>query len=1452
MIYRVSAAGWLLATSVLATSLGAIGVGFKTGVGRDVLARYGIAVLNQVVHGTAEIGEVTGNLFDGLEAKDVVIRGEDGTLLAHFPEVLLRYRAGDLLSGRIAVGKVVLTEPYINVVKFPNGRFNYQEVLGLGGPGDGGGGPAPLVAFREAEIRGGTVVIHTPTDPPGEDDSFETEQGEDGLLRLRRIDGLNAIVSYARISSPFPGENGLRFDIDDLSARFSDPFLDISSLSGRLEIDGDSLGLDLSHFVLPGSEGRFKGTFRWPDGGLLVSLDIDAERWAVNDARPFARALPWGLEGEAHIAVQSLDADRLRIRLDTISVSGPNGGGDLAGRFGILVHRGVGWTLEDTDLSFDSLGIDYLRPLVDSIPFTGRLTGRLVAQGPRDSLDLDVDFWFQDSLVTGLPNTYISGAGIMELGRDDGFAFHRFLIDSADVDLGTVRRLVPVVGLRGQLALAGTLSGPWRDATFSGVATHGDSGSLPLSHARGTVRIDSRSDTVGVWAELELDSLDFAGVHPSYPRVPEQGVFAGSVRLSGYSDSLEFEANVTGPPGHIVASGDFVLLPRTIGVRNLVAQFDALDVAQMRSVAPQTELYGSVTGRVISTGRNALSGTLSMSIDTSFVAGAPIDTVSGLVRFADSLIHADSIRVRGQYLDIVADGQLGLLSSRRGTLNLWADIDSLGVIESLLRDRFPLFDRDDILTRMVGEVDAEVAVTGAVDDYEVSLSLAVPFAASAGGAMEQLQLRSRWPSAEDGPVFIDATLDSLVKGRFIFSDLGLAASGARNAATWSARARIGTDGSWVARGQTRVGPDSITIPVEFMGLLLPTHRWFLEPGASAHLSEAGYRLDGASLRSEDGEARVRFRGAIPRGGSSSSFGVDLVGLPMSDIWGLAQLDPSNVGGRIDGTIELSGTARAPEWRGLLQLNDGRLGTFTTPLMEVTASYVDRVLSGEGELWQLGEPILSLDFALPLDLALEGVEDRQLPGQLVINAVADGVDLSFMEFVTPYVRDAAGQLTADVGVRGTWDQPTLTGEVSLSQAGANFPALGVTYRDIDGRVALSGDTILVDQLVIHSGEGLARVAGFVRLEELTRPMFDLQIEADEFRTLDVPQFLAFTTSGNLALQGPVFDATVTGHGTVTDGDLYFADLVEKSIINLEDTLYAYLVDTLIREEGLTQPFQNKMLDSLRVDSLTLEMGSNVRLLSSEADIQLSGQLLVGKVGDQYRFDGTLSTPRGTYQLPFGRGVGVGELIVRAFNVTGGQVRYFGTADLNADVDIDAEYVVPATRGDNITVFVNLGGALYAPQITFTSDVVPALPEDQIISYLLFNAPTVEALGGRELDFAISQLYGALSSELERSLISDLGVPLDLLRIRPPGQGLSGTEIALGRQLSDRLFVTLSPRICQQQQGIVRNFGASLEYRFSQSWHFAASRDPANTCTLLGGPSRVLKSQFGLDLFWEKRY
>ncbi len=373
------------------------------------------------------------------------------------------------------------------------------------------------------------------------------------------------------------------------------------------------------------------------------------------------------------------------------------------------------------------------------------------------------------------------------------------------------------------------------------------------------------------------------------------------------------------------------------------------------------------------------------------------------------------------------------------------------------------------------------------------------------------------------------------------------------------------------------------------------------------------------------------------------------------------------------------------------------------------------------------------------------------------------------------------------------------------------------------------------------------------------MLNLRITSREFRSLDVRDFLTLTATGDLELRGPLFNATLTGRGTATRGVLYFRDLLTKDVVNLQDPLFREFVDTtLIARAGLGPQFENRFLDSLRVDSLRLEMGSEVWLRSSEANIQLAGEVTVNKVRDRYRFTGTLETPRGTYRLE----LLPGGLATRDFAVTRGQVRYFGTADLNADLDIDARHFVRVPQGENVTVFVHIGGTLYDPQLSLTSDIRPAISETEIISYLLFGAPRVPALAGssgtearRLQDLAIGNVLGALTGQLEASLIADLGIPLDYLQVRSFGTagGFAGAELALGKQFTifgTSAFLTASPRFCAGEPWSTRNLGASLEFRLSRKWLVAASVDPLRPCD-----TRTVDAtsyQLGVDLFWNKSY
>src|SRR5207244_3437850 len=99
---------------------------------------------------------------------------------------------------------------------------------------------------------------------------------------------------------------------------------------------------------------------------------------------------------------------------------------------------------------------------------------------------------------------------------------------------GTVRRLVPAVRLQGALDAAGTLTGRLADAQFSGTLRHRPR-DLPPSVIRGVVRLDSRSDTLAVFADVVADSLSFDGLRGSFPGggLPLAGAGRGPGRARG-------------------------------------------------------------------------------------------------------------------------------------------------------------------------------------------------------------------------------------------------------------------------------------------------------------------------------------------------------------------------------------------------------------------------------------------------------------------------------------------------------------------------------------------------------------------------------------------------------------------------------------------------------------------------------------------------------------------------------------------------------------------------------------------------------------------------------------------------------------------------------------------------------------------------------------------------------
>ena len=265
-----------------------------------------------------------------------------------------------------------------------------------------------------------------------------------------------------------------------------------------------------------------------------------------------------------------------------------------------------------------------------------------------------------------------------------------------------------------------------------------------------------------------------------------------------------------------------------------------------------------------------------------------------------------------------------------------------------------------------------------------------------------------------------------------------------------------------------------------------------------------------------------------------------------------------------------------------------------------------------------------------------------------------------------------------------------------------------------------------------------------------------------------------------------------------------------------------------------------------------MGSDVWLRSAEANIQLEGRVRLSKQGQTYNPTGTLNAPRGNYTLKIGP-------VARDFTVNRGQVTY--TGDLNAGLDIAAQHTVRSIRGDEIPIVASISGTLFQPKLTLSSTIRPPISETDLISYVITGYPASEAtLLGQ--GWALQTGLSYLSSELERALIQDIGVPIDLIEIRPgvsanPTGGGSLTQLAAGWQIGKKTFLTFNAGFCPDfSQLSHKNLGASLEFRFSREWKLQTAVEPTvQSCNNFATANKFVGTslyQIGFDILWEREF
>jgi hypothetical protein len=1462
---RIARVFFVFLLGTVAMVLGVLTSLTLTPPGRNLLARAVSQGLDRIIIGRVKVGAISGSFVYDLTLDNLVVRDTSGVLLADLPRVRVTYRLPNLLAGQVVLASVELEHPTLQLIKYRNGRMNFEEVLGL--KKGKGGGRSPLIDFYQVKVAGGTLRIGLPWNPGSsvrtvaQQDSAllaerakpgrVIEQGPDGLRRVIMFSDLNA--RFARLRITTPDRLPFTVDIDSLATRVSDPALTLTDAVGRVRLHGDSAIFSLSRGALPDTRFSGGGAVTWPHDTTLFDFQVTSSHINLNDLHWVSPDFP-AMTGRGVLAAKSETGARTAYDIRELHLR--HGDQRIEGDLVAITDRKRGLGFRDMKVRLTDLDLDAARAYVDSLPFYGSLSGTVAGAGFLDSMDVTIDWAFGDARVPGRPVSRIAGNGVVGSVRDSGLTFTNFEVQRSDVDLHTVRLLAPAVILEGRLAAAGTLDGRLRNVTFRGTARHRD-GDRPVSVAEGTVHLDTRSDSLVLGTDVVFDPLSFEGIRRAFPSLKTKGDLHGRFRSEGKLSRLAVDADLSGDLGDLRAVGFVTVRPPNWGADSLRLRFSRLDLATLGGGKLPTSLAGELKATGSIDTLRAPEGELELALTRSRVREWTIDSLFGRGAVHDSVIRVDTAYAKWKAARASGSGTLGWRAPHTGRMRLDLAADSLIGFDSLLlamtqQKRDTSADARALGGRGIGRVD----LAGSVDSLQADGSFVVEQFEWQRIRSPRLTASVNWLGGARPRLTARAASDSISIQRWTLQKTTAAVSGFADSLAWSGGTDLGGASRFDAAGQWYTKGESRLLWIDSLLARLPVRRYRLEQPVVVSLADSTPSMSPLKLVALDGSSILQAAGRVP-GKAPGDLQIQVLGLDLHDFYGLIQRDTLGVGGAAELDLHVGGTAAAPTLRGIARMADGRFGDFQSPFVQGVVNYENRRLDANLDLWHTGQNIVQVEAHLPLDLGLTGVEKRQVPGPLSVRAHTDSVSLGLLEAITPSVTGVGGTLMADVQVEGTWEAPRLAGRAEIRKGSMSLPGLGVRFGTVRGAATFGGDSVTLHDMLLTSGGGRLAVGGSVRLKQLSRPELNLDFRADQFRAIDVRNFLTLVATGNLQLRGPVFGSTLKGSLLANSGVLYFADLINKRIIDLEDPSIADLVDTtLIRRENLGAKFQNRFLDSLRIEDLQMEMGSDVWLRSAEANIQLEGRVRVSKAGQTYSPTGTLNAPRGTYTLKIGP-------VTRDFTVTRGGVTY--TGDLNATLDIQAEHVVRSVRGDTIPIIANITGTLYQPKLVLASTVRPPISETDLVSYLITGYPANEATlvgKGGAVQTGLAYFSSALSSELERALIQDIGVPIDLIEIRPgvssnPNGGATLTELAAGWQIGNKTFLTFNAGFCPDfSQLSYKNLGASLEFRFSREWKLQSTVEPTiQSCNNFGTTNRLVNTnpyQIGFDVLREREF
>lgn len=462
-------------------------------------------------------------------------------------------------------------------------------------------------------------------------------------------------------------------------------------------------------------------------------------------------------------------------------------------------------------------------------------------------------------------------------------------------------------------------------------------------------------------------------------------------------------------------------------------------------------------------------------------------------------------------------------------------------------------------------------------------------------------------------------------------------------------------------------PDTAKISILPSNLKINFEDWTIEDKVQIGFNKGKTKVDNFSL--SNGQQELKIDGVI----SDDPADVILVAL---ENFKLKTINPfvKNLGikfaGTANGKTKINGVLKSPKISDSLRIDSlGFNGTYIGSLVD-TSSF-----NSTSKLANVHTKITALDretFNITGNLDV---------GQKEIDLKVN-LDQSELAILTPFlnkiVSNLKGKVSADLTVKGKFDQPLINGDITLDQAQLTVNYLKTTYV-IDDEVKVDNSAIVLTNLVLKDLEGHSGTAnGTVDLKDINNPNIQVQLDAKGLMALNTTSkdnaiyFGKAYGTGKFIFKGPTNDMFIdidakTEKGTIFNLPLNSSETVtDKDFITFVSKDTTKVVKKINSFQGLSMNFK------LSVDpNTTVNIYTVLGKLSGTGNADL--ELNISKVGD-FEMKGDYIIESGVFDFT------AREVINKRFDIRqGGTIRWTGNP-VNAQINLKAIYTLRAALGD----------------------------------------------------------------------------------------------------------------------------------------------------------------------------